>query len=383
MIRTRQDLETIETQMLAPYAVKSLETQGRVFKEKEAEDRTCFQRDRNRVIYSKAFMRLKGKTQVVLAGHGDHFRTRITHSHYVATVSRDICRRLGLNEDLAETIGLAHDLGHTCFGHEGQDALDEVMQEYGSHFEHNEQSLRIVEKLEKKSDLYEGLNLSYEVLDGIDKHRTAYDNPASRDHKHPSLEAQVVNIGDEIAYKYHDLDDGLRAGVIIESELEALDIWKKAQEELSKLAGSTTSNLRSKVMEMAMQDLLETTQKNLTQNKIQSVEDVYQMEELMVTFSPHMRQMLNELGSFLHSRFYKSPAVKEYNDQGRKTITFLFRKLYDDTELIPDEYKARMAEEERHILVKDYVAGMTDAYAMKLYHNFQRPISNVQKSTKF
>lgn len=370
MLRTRQDIEALEEKTLAPYAVKSSQSEGRVYAEEEASDRTCFQRDRNRVIYSKSFMRLRGKTQVVYAHHGDHFRTRSTHSHYVATVSRDLARALGLNEDLAEVIGLAHDLGHTCFGHEGQDALSEALQKYGSHFEHNEQSLHIVTHLEKKSPHYPGLNLSQEVLDGIDKHRTAYDNPQSQNHIMPCLEAQVVNIADEIAYKYHDLDDAVRAEAITILDLNQVQLWAEAIQEVNDQKGEILFwNVRSKVMEKMIHDLVTYSHEQLKKHSIDSVEKVYQTKDLLVGFSPEMRNKMAELGAFLHRRFYKSPQVKAYNEEGRRVITALFNHFDQYPEKMPEEFQERLNGEEKYVVVKDYVAGMTDRFALDIYHH--------------
>lgn len=368
MLRNRQEIETLEEQSLAPYAVKSSQSQGRVYAEEEANDRTCFQRDRNRVIYCKSFMRLRGKTQVVYAHHGDHFRTRSTHSHYVATVSRDLARALGLNEDLAEVIGLAHDLGHTCFGHEGQDALSEALEKYGSHFEHNEQSLHILTHLEKKSPHYPGLNLSQEVLDGIDKHRTAYDNPQSQNHIMPCLEAQVVNIADEIAYKYHDLDDAVRAGAVRVDELDQIELWAEARQEVEDQPGETLFwNVRSKLMEKMIHNLVTYSHEQLQKYEIDSVKKVYRTEKLLIGFSPKMLKKMAQLGTFLHRRFYKSPQVKAYNEEGRKVITALFNHFDQHPEKLPKEFRRRLGEEEKYIVVKDYVAGMTDQFALNIY----------------
>ena len=372
MLRARKDVEKQESKILADYAVKSAGSKGRQYAEKEAPDRTCFQRDRDRIMYSKAFLRLRGKTQVVLASHGDHFRTRMDHTQYVASVSRSITQSLGLNQDLAEAIALAHDLGHTCFGHEGEYTLDEMMKKYGSHFEHNEQSLWIVEKLEIKSKNYNGLNLTFEVRDGIDKHRTAYDNPQSRDNLMPSLEAQVVNIADEIAYNFHDLDDGFRAEVFSKKDLENLQIWQLSKKTLEEGDSDLNMNIRSKIMEMMISDLIKTTSGNLEINNIHSVEDVYKHPKELVYFSDSMRTMIDGLKSFLFNRFYKSDDVRRYNKQGRQVITFLFEKFYNEPELMPDEFKDMLNKEEKHIVIKDYVAGMTDGYAIEIYNKFYK-----------
>jgi dGTPase len=373
MIRKRKDIEQIEQETLADYAMKSRESKGRKYPEKEADDRTCFQRDRDRILYSKSFMRLRGKTQVVLAGHGDHFRTRLDHTQYVATVGRSISQSLGLNQDLAEAIALSHDLGHTCFGHEGESTLNEMMKKYGEKFEHNEQSLWVVERLEVKSKNYEGLNLTFEVRDGIDKHRTAYDNPESKNSVMPTLEAQVVNVADEIAYNFHDLDDGMRAEVFSESDLNGLKIWKAAKKELEKGESDLPYNIRSKIMEFMIDDLIGTTEDNLKKNGIHSVSDVYSCAKPLVHFSMPMNAMISELKAFLYNKFYKSEDVRNYNQKGRKIITFLFEKFYNKPELMPVEFTKRLKKSsgEKHIVVKDYMAGMTDGFAIALYNQLK------------
>lgn len=368
MLRKREDIEKQELDILADYAVKSSDSKGRQYPEKEAPDRTCFQRDRDRIMYSKAFLRLRGKTQVVLASHGDHFRTRMDHTQYVASASRSIAQSLGLNQDLAEAIALAHDLGHTCFGHEGESALNEMMKKYKSRFEHNGQSLWIVEKLEKKSKNYDGLNLTFEVRDGIDKHRTIYDNPQSRNSLMPSLEAQIVNIADEIAYNFHDLDDGLRAEVFSREDLDGLQIWQVAKETLEDGDSDLPMNIRSKIMELMISDLTQTTSANLKVNNIHSAQDVYNHPQELAHFSDLMRKRIDELKAFLFDRFYKSDDVRSYNEQGKKIITFLFEKFYNEPELMPYEFKDKLGSEEKHIVVKDYIAGMTDGFAITLYN---------------
>ncbi|MBU0578255.1 dNTP triphosphohydrolase [Patescibacteria group bacterium] len=374
MLRTRQTIEEQEKQFLADYAIKSSEEEAskRKYEEKEARDRTCFQRDRDRIIYSKSFIRLKGKTQVVLAGHGDHYRTRLSHTMYVAAIARDIARILCLNEDLTEAIALAHDLGHTCFGHEGESALSEMMEKHEGRFEHNEQSLWIVEKLEKKSNKYDGLNLTHAVRDGLNKHRTIYDKPESRDSLMPSLEAQVVNVADEIAYKYHDLDDGLRAEVFSMDDLGNLNIWKEAVGNFKERESVFITRIFSKLMELMIVDLIESTNASLEENNIHSPLEIYNHPVQLARFSEDFQSMVSELGDFLYDRFYKSEEVRKYNTDGRKIITFLFEKFYNESDLMPEEFKLRIDNEDKHIVVKDYVAGMTDGYAIELYEQFNQ-----------
>jgi len=315
---------------------------------------------------------LKGKTQVVLAGHGDHYRTRLSHTVYVAAIARDIARILCLNEDLTEAIALAHDLGHTCFGHEGESALNKMMEKHGSRFEHNEQSLRIVEKLERKSNKYGGLNLTYAVRDGLNKHRTIYDKPESRDSLMPSLEAQVVNVADEIAYKYHDLDDGLRAEVFSMDDLKGLSIWKKVVGDFKEHESVFITRIFSKLMELMIVNLIKSTNTRLEENNICLPQEIYNHSNEIASFSEDFQLMVDELGNFLYDRFYKSEEVRKYNLDGRKIITFLFEKFYNEPGLMPEEFKSRIDNEDKHIVVKDYVAGMTDGYAIVLYEQLNQ-----------
>lgn len=372
MIIKREDLEGQELELLAPYAVRSAEGKGRSFAEKEDPYRTCFQRDRDRIIHSKSFRRLNGKTQVFIAGYGDHYRSRLTHSMEVAQFSRDIARMLNLNQDLTEAIGLAHDLGHTPFGHAGQDALNEVMETFGEHFEHNEQSFRVVHELERKSDEYQGLNLSFEVLDGLLKHRTRYDRPAAFDHLMPSLEAQVVNIADEIAYQSHDIDDGLRSGILNDASLMELEICQRAvaEKQLSDEPKIRQYQIVTSIMSLLVNDLAGNTNEKVQKLGIQRVADVYAHDGQIALFSDEVYHMAVELKEYLYKHFYNAREVMKYNEQGKKVITDLFHQLYDKPELLPERHQAQLDKEERYVVVKDYVAGMTDSYAMSLYDKF-------------
>ncbi len=369
MIIKREDIEGQEIELLASYAVRSAASKGRTFSEKEDPYRTCFQRDRDRIIHCKAFRRLNGKTQVFIAGYGDHYRSRMTHSMEVAQFGRDIARMLNLNQDLAEAIGLAHDLGHTPFGHAGQEALNEVMGTFGAHFEHNEQSFRVVHELERKSDKYKGLNLSFEVLDGLLKHRTRYDRPKAFDHLMPSLEAQVVNIADEIAYQSHDIDDGLRSGILSEDELMKLDISKQAAEEResSEDPEIRKHHLLASIMSLLVNDLAGNTNERLKALNMQKVDDIYAHNGQIAQFSDDVYQMAVQLKDYLYKHFYNAKEVMKYNEEGKIVLTRLFRVLYDKPEHLPEKYQALLDTEERYVVVKDYVAGMTDSFAMDLY----------------
>ena len=365
----RHDLESQEEKILASYAVKSAQSQGRKVKEAEDDYRTCFQRDRDRVIHSKAFRRLNGKTQVFIVGYGDHYRSRLTHSMEVAQFGRDIARMLNLNQDLAEAIGLAHDLGHTPFGHAGQDAMNEKMEQFGSRFEHNEQSFRVVDVLEKKSHVYPGLNLSFEILDGLLKHRTRYDRPKAFDHFMPSLEAQVVNVADEIAYQSHDIDDGLRSGVLNLDSLLELSICEVARELIQKsdTIAIKRRHLLSSVMSLLVNDLAEQTELLLKEKNIQQLDHIYKTPEQLAQFSPRVSKMGAELKDYLYQNFYHAPEVTRYNEQGMVVIATLFDHFYGDSDRLPETYQLRLKNEVKHEVVKDYIAGMTDSFALKIY----------------
>jgi len=365
----REELEGRELEILAPYAAMSAKSKGRRFSEKEAKFRTCFQRDRDRVIHSKAFRRLNGKTQVFISGYGDHYRSRLTHSMEVAQFGRDIARMLNLNQDLAEAIGLAHDLGHTPFGHAGQEAMHSMMEDYGSRFEHNEQSFRIVNELELKSGEYNGLNLSFEVLDGLLKHRTRYDRPETFDHLMPSLEAQVVNIADEIAYQSHDIDDGLRSGILKPEGIKSLSIWKlcKTAESESDVTEIRRHQMVTSLMSLLVNDLAINTEKRLENAGIKTIENIYAHSDSLSSFSDEVSKSAGELKDYLYKNFYNAPEVMKYNDNGKKVIRTLFHAIYKNPSYLPEKYQSKLNQEEKHLVIKDYIAGMTDSFAMELY----------------
>lgn len=288
----------------------------------------------------------------------------------VAQFGRDVARMLNLNQDLAEAIGLAHDLGHTPFGHAGQEALNEVMETFGTHFEHNEQSFRVVHELERKSDKYKGLNLSFEVLDGLLKHRTRYDRPAAFDHLMPSLEAQIVNIADEIAYQSHDIDDGLRSGILSDKVLMKLEICKRATAE-KRLSGDSKirqHQIVTSIMALLVNDLAGNTNRKLKKLGIRTVADIYAHDGQVALFSDEVNHMAVQLKDYLFNHFYNAREVMKYNEEGKNVITGLFRTLYENPEKLPEKYQAQLENEERYVVIKDYVAGMTDSFAMDLYN---------------
>lgn len=353
--------------LLAPYAVPHGTGLGRVHTEHDDATRFYFQRDRDRIIHTQAFRRLKHKTQVFVAGHGDHYRTRITHTLEVAQISRDIARTLGLNEDLAEAIALAHDLGHTPFGHAGESAMDECMHSFGTHFEHNEQSLRIVTLLEDRCHQYPGLNLSREILEGLCKHRTPHDTPRSASlPRSPSLEAMIVNLADEVAYTAHDTDDGLRS-----EQFSVRDIARTRLGSLaSKKAKMNGTEIRGALVDLLVTDLYRETEDRLASMKVRSLDDVYSASHDIVAFSSVMTDNLSELRQFLWNRLYKSPAVLRQANRGKRVIRSLFAHYLQHPNL---KVKALMKKSDSSLqdAVKDYIAGMTDPFAIGVYEGMQ------------
>lgn len=369
MLLKRKQAEEREKAVLAGYAAFSGESRGRAYAEPEDPFRTAFQRDRDRIIHSKAFRRLKGKTQVFVAHYGDHYRSRLAHSMEVAQLSRDVARMLNLNEDLAEAIGLAHDLGHTPFAHAGQDEMHRIMQQYGGRFEHNEQSRRVVDVLEDKKPEYQGLNLTFEVRDGLIKHRTTFDQPEMLDTLMPSIEAQIVNVADEIAYMNHDIDDGLRSGILHFDDMDHLALWQQAKTriDLSLSLEYRIPAMISALISLMVDDLANNTNHNIEQFGIHVIEDVYKTSESIGCFSPAMVMKADELKQYLFDHFYTSPGVAEYNLKGQEVIHFLFDAFYKKPELLPEKLQELLPDEPKHVVVKDYIAGMTDNFALELY----------------
>ncbi|OIO53138.1 hypothetical protein AUJ46_05760 [Candidatus Peregrinibacteria bacterium CG1_02_54_53] len=320
LMKTLSDRLKQANTLLAPYAVPHEGTLGRETKEPDDETRFPFQRDRDRIIHTQAFRRLKGKTQVFVAGGSDHVRTRLTHTLEVAQISRDIARTLQLNEDLAECIALAHDLGHPPFGHAGEEALDAWMQTQGSRFEHNEQSLRIVTLLEEHSSLFAGLNLNREILEGMKKHSTPHDEPEASATGHiPTLEGQLVNLADEIAYTAHDCDDGLSAKLFTFDELTVLPLTTQAAAQ-SAVRGTS---LRGALIHLLVKDLYTATQQELKTQTIRTQKDVSAAPASLVRFSDSMQQELKELHDFLWQHLYLHPQVQACNTRGQHIVTAL------------------------------------------------------------
>lgn len=359
---------------LAPYAVDERHSRGRVHAEPPPVERSEFQRDRDRIVHSTAFRRLEYKTQVFVNHEGDLFRTRLTHSIEVAQISRSIARTLGLNEDLAEAIALAHDLGHTPFGHAGQEALNACMKAYGG-FEHNLQSLRTVDLLEEHYAGFDGLNLCFETREGILKHcsrahATQLGELGQRflDGTQPSLEAQLANLADEIAYNNHDVDDGLRSGLITLEQLEAVPVFADNRREVERLwpglAGRRLihETIRRMINQMVL-DLIDQTRANIAAAGVESLADVRAAPRL-VAYSDQLRPRLQVLKTFLRDNLYHHYQVLRMTDKARRIVRGLFDAFMADPRLLPPQYQRRAADDKPRAIA-DYIAGMTDRYAIK------------------
>ncbi len=374
--------EQIIDQSLAPYAAHDAQSIGRQYPEPGTSYRTEFQRDRERIIHSTAFRRLEYKTQVFVNHEGDLFRTRLTHSIEVAQIARAIARALRLNEDLSEAISLAHDLGHTPFGHAGQDALNECMRDHGG-FEHNLQSLRVVDKLELKYPEYAGLNLMFETKEGVLKHCSKSNAEKLGalglrfiERKQPSLEAQLANIADEIAYNNHDLDDGLRAGLISVAQLKEVTLFKEQFERVD----STYSQLSERrkiyqsirnIINELVTDLISYSKQIIGDKMPQNIQDVRAGNKPLIQFSKMMFTKNRELKKFLNQNLYQHYKVHRMSQKAKNIIIDLYDSFYNDIKLMPDEYQqyanvaiAKKGDSGKARIVADYIAGMTDRYAI-------------------
>lgn len=372
---TRTELEARERQILAPYAQFSADTCGRKYPEAPPEWRTDYQRDRDRVIHSRAFRRLEYKTQVFLNGTGDHLRTRLTHSMEVAGIARNIARALHLNEDLTETIALAHDLGHSPFGHCGETVLNKLMRGNGG-FEHNQQSLRVVEELEHKYPGFPGLNLSWEVREGLAKHSSAFDHPSKRsgfNAKSSSLEAQVANLADEITYYSHDLDDGLTSGLLTEAQLRAhVRLWHDADRAVRRRHGKMTDEVRRYfivrcLIDDHVKDVVQTTEAHILSAGVQSADDVRLHARALVNYSPLRRKLNHELRKYLYKNLYFHPEVHEPNTRATRMLEAIFHYYTAHHEALEATWHKRARREGWPRAICDYLAGMTDRYAIQEY----------------
>jgi dGTPase len=359
---------------LAPYAVRSSQSRGRRHEEPEAATRTPFQRDRDRIVHCTAFRRLEYKTQVFVNHEGDLYRTRLTHSLEVAQIARSVARSLRANEDLVEAIALAHDLGHTPFGHAGQDALNECMRSFGG-FEHNLQSLRVVDELEERYGAFDGLNLCFETREGILKH-CSLDNarrlgPVAERfllRRQSSLEGQIANLADEIAYNNHDVDDGLRSGLIVPEQIDAIPIVARHSAEVRYQFPSigerrAVHETVRRMINTLVVDLIEETRRRITLTGATSVEDVRSAAPL-VGFSELILSEQEALKSFLRDRLYRHPEVMRMTTKSQRIVRELFDAFHQEPRLLAADHQARVAAQGPRAIA-DYIAGMTDRFAIK------------------
>jgi len=372
---------------LAPYAARSESSRGREYQEPFKDARPAFERDRDRIIHCAAFRRLEYKTQVFVNHEGDYYRTRLTHSLEVAQIARGIARRLRLNEDLTEALSLAHDLGHTPFGHTGEEVLARLMADHGG-FEHNRQSLRIVELLEQRYPGFPGLNLTWETREGIIKHSSDYDHPGSRAAEHyapgerPSLEAQIIDLADEIAYNNHDIDDGLKAGYISLGELAAIPLWNETWKRVaSKYPGLDEERhvyqTISHLIGALIGDLVVHTGNRLQQLHIGDLDGVRGAGERLVAFSPEMLDKNRTLKAFLYQRLYRHYKVERMRVKAERFLGLLFETYRDHPSLLPASYQLRFDEYGIERVICDYLAGMTDRYALDEYKRLFEPYERV------
>lgn len=373
MYRTREDLERLEDQSLAPYALRNQDTKGRFHAEPEPEYRTAFQRDRDRVVHSAAFRRLEYKTQVFVNDAGDYYRTRLTHTLEVAQIGRTLARSLGINEDLVEVICLAHDLGHAPFGHAGEYALDKLMKDYGG-FNHNHQSYRVVTEIETRYPYWRGLNLSIETLEGIAKHETEYDLSEATGfdiETRGSLEAQIANIADELAYNAHDLDDGIQSGLIVLEQLRDLEIWRLLCERLNWSNGQMDVVTRHRFIReqigLQVDDVLAQTIKNMQAANIQTWEDVQKHSDNLVQHSADFLRMNRELKDFLYKNMYHHYTVMRMSQRAERIINDLFQTYMNEPRQLPDDYRQRIEVIPLARVVADYIACLTDRSAQLEY----------------
>lgn len=380
MVVARKQLEQFEADTLATYALLSRNSKGRFHHDHEPEYRTAFQRDRDRIIHAEAFRKLEYKTQVFVNDAGDYYRTRLTHTLEVAQVGRTLARALGVNEDLTEAICLAHDLGHPPFGHAGEGVLNQLMSDHGG-FNHNHQSYRVVTELENRYPHWRGLNLTFETLEGIAKHETDYDlsaatrfDPATRG----SIEAQIADVADELAYNAHDLDDGLQSGLIVPDQLADLEIWRLLCERLN-WSGHTLHEVQRhhfirELVGVMVGDVIRTTVARLEEFRIQSVEDAIRQASNVVRYSQEQLARNRELKDFLFANMYRHYRIMRMQERAEHFIHHLFRAYVKNPRQLPNAYQERAEEIGVERVVADYIASMTDRSALLEYRQIFDPI---------
>ncbi len=376
MLRNRQALEEIERRTLAPYAMLSSASRGRRFPEPEHPMRTAFQRDRDRIIHSAAFRRLEYKTQVFVNHEGDYYRTRLTHTLEAAQITRTVARAIGLNSELAEAVALAHDLGHTPFGHAGERFLNELMKQYGG-FDHNAQSLRTVDWIEIRYPNFRGLNLTFEVREGIIKHSHFHDRPEAGEFdpaSWPCLEAQIVDLADEIAYLAHDVDDGLKAQMLTIEDLNKSELYRNASAQARAIVGNGDTKVARyqtviRMIDAMSTDLVTNIAAELERSSITSVDDVRRAGRGLVSFSPEIAPQVAELKEIMRQRLYRHYRVSRMTEKAGRVLARLFETYMAEPRQMPEHILRRAEQDDEPIarVVADYVAGMTDRFALDEY----------------
>lgn len=379
----RQEQERWETERLAPYAMRSAESRGRRHPEPEHPLRTCFQRDRDRVIHCSSFRRLEYKTQVFVNHEGDNYRTRLTHSLEGAQIGRTVARALGLNEELTECLVLGHDLGHTPFGHSGERTMDELMRDHGG-FEHNQQTLRILEELEQRYPDFPGLNLTWEVREGIIKHKPESDAHAPSEYapgEAPTLEAQLVDFVDEIAYNNHDIDDGLSSRMFGVEQIRAVLLFREEHDAALARGIRDERMVRYEVVRRVINrcamDLMQTTLANVAAAGVRSAGDVRKAGQRLVAYSAEMRLRVKELKDFLYKNMYRHYRVVRMGDKAGRILRDLFHSYVSEPLQLPPQYQERLEREVLHRVVCDYIAGMTDRFALDEHRKLFDPLVKV------
>jgi dGTPase len=380
LIIDRAAQEKREDANLAPFAMRSAKSRGRRYPESEHPLRTCFQRDRDRVIHSSSFRRLEYKTQVFVNHEGDNYRTRLTHSLEGAQIGRTVARALGLNEELTECLVLGHDVGHTPFGHSGERAMNELMQGHGG-FEHNQQTLRVLELLEERYPAFPGLNLTWEVREGLIKHRPDSDAVAPEEYapgEAPTLEAQLVDTVDEIAYNNHDIDDGLRSGMFTVDAIRSTRLFRETHD------GALREGLREgrliryhsvrRIINRCTEDLLVETLRAVAEARVTSADDVRRAGRRLVGYSAEMAAGVKELKDFLFANMYRHYRVVRMGDKARRILRDLFESYVSEPKQLPPQYQAQIERDGVHRVVCDYIAGMTDRFALDEHRKLFDPL---------
>jgi len=378
--------DSVERPDLAGFAAKSVSSRGRRYHEDFRDDRPAFERDRDRIIHCAAFRRLEYKTQVFVNHEGDYYRTRLTHSLEVAQIGKAIGRRLRLNEELTEALALAHDLGHTPFGHTGEEVLNRLMEGYGG-FEHNLQSLRVVDELEERYPGFNGLNLTWETREGIIKHKSPYDSPADIVAEFlpgvvPTIEAQIINFADEVAYNNHDIDDGLKSGLITTEQLEKVELWSEVHERIAaSYPGIDPERGKhqtiSALIGHLIRDLSVTTLENIARFGIENLEDLRRVNRQVVAFSPDVAEKNRRLKQFLMQNLYRHHKVERMRVKAERYLTQLFEAYVKHPTLLPKKHLKKMESAGSERVICDYIAGMTDRFALDEFKRLFEPYERV------